>query len=77
MQRVLKPGGKFMCLEFSKPVWPFFRLLYDFYSFHIMPALGGFITGSKTAYTCLPETIRLFLMPDELAKILSKPDSGM
>ncbi len=72
MQRVLKPGGRFMCLEFSKPVCPWFRVLYDFYSFHIMPALGGFITGSKTAYTCLPETIRLFLMPDELAKILEE-----
>lgn len=69
MVRVLKPGGKFLCLEFSRPVWPWFRWLYDFYSFHIMPVLGDLIVGERTAYTCLPETIRLFLLPDELADI--------
>ncbi len=70
MHRVLKPGGKFVCLEFSKPVWPWFRLLYDFYSFHIMPVLGDMIVGTRTAYLCLPETIRLFLTPEELAEVL-------
>ncbi|MEZ4525446.1 MAG: bifunctional demethylmenaquinone methyltransferase/2-methoxy-6-polyprenyl-1,4-benzoquinol methylase UbiE [Desulfobacterales bacterium] len=69
MHRVLKPGGRFLCLEFSKPIWPWFRFLYDFYSFHIMPFLGELIVGSKTAYTCLPETIRLFLLPDELSEV--------
>ncbi|MDM8538820.1 bifunctional demethylmenaquinone methyltransferase/2-methoxy-6-polyprenyl-1,4-benzoquinol methylase UbiE [Desulfobacterales bacterium HSG17] len=72
MHRVLKPGGRFVCLEFSKPVFPWFRLLYDFYSFKIMPWLGDLIVGSKTAYTCLPETIRLFPLPDELSSILEK-----
>jgi demethylmenaquinone methyltransferase/2-methoxy-6-polyprenyl-1,4-benzoquinol methylase len=72
MHRVLKPGGRFLCLEFSKPVWPWFRVLYDFYSFHIMPLLGDLITGKRTAYTCLPETIRLFLMPDELSEIFQQ-----
>ena len=69
MVRVLKPGGTFLCLEFSRPVWPWFRQLYDFYSFHIMPALGNALAGDKKAYTCLPETIRLFLLPDELSDI--------
>lgn len=69
MHRVLKPGGTLMCLEFSKPVWPWFRLLYDFYSFHVMPLLGDLIMGERKAYTCLPETIRLFLMPEELAEV--------
>ena len=69
MVRVLKPGGAFLCLEFSRPVWPWFRWLYDFYSFYIMPVLGNAIAGDKTAYTCLPETIRLFLLPDELSDI--------
>ncbi len=41
MYRVLKPGGKMMCLEFSRPTWPVFRWLYDFYSFHIMPFRGN------------------------------------
>jgi demethylmenaquinone methyltransferase/2-methoxy-6-polyprenyl-1,4-benzoquinol methylase len=70
MHRVLKPGGRFLCLEFSKPVWPWFRALYDWYSFHLMPLLGDLMMGERKAYTCLPETIRLFLMPDELAEVL-------
>ncbi len=70
--RVLKPGGKLMCLEFSKPNAPFFRWLYDIYSFHIMPYLGWLIVGSKRAYTYLPESIRLFPSPKELSVILEK-----
>ncbi len=70
LYRVLKPGGKFMCLEFSKPVNPVFRWLYDFYSFHVMPWIGQIIAGTRSAYLHLPETIRLFPMPDELSEIL-------
>jgi demethylmenaquinone methyltransferase/2-methoxy-6-polyprenyl-1,4-benzoquinol methylase len=70
MYRVLKPGGTLMCLEFSRPVNTVFRLLYDLYSFYIMPIIGQILTGSRTAYTYLPESIRLFPMPDELAAIL-------
>jgi demethylmenaquinone methyltransferase/2-methoxy-6-polyprenyl-1,4-benzoquinol methylase len=68
--RVLKPGGRLMCLEFSRPTAPFFRWLYDVYSFYIMPYLGGLIVGSKQAYTYLPESIRLFPLPEELSGIL-------
>lgn len=70
MHRVLKPGGKLLCLEFSKPVNPVFRTLYDFYSFNVMPLLGQAITGNARAYACLPETIRMFPLPDELSGIL-------
>jgi len=70
MHRVLKPGGKLMCLEFSKPTAPLFRFLYDIYSFKIMPFLGELLAGSRKAYTLLPESIRTFPMPDELADIL-------
>jgi len=70
MQRVLKPGGKFLCLEFSRPTNTVFRALYDFYSFNVMPLLGQLIAGSAESYACLPETIRMFPLPDELAKIL-------
>jgi len=70
MHRVLKPGGKIMCLEFSEPRTPWFRCLYDFYSFHIMPAVGWLLAGSRHAYTYLPESIRLFPAPDELKSIL-------
>ena len=72
MHRVLKPGGKLMCLEFSKPTAPLFRFLYDFYSFKIMPLLGELLAGSRKAYTLLPESIRTFPMPDELAGILKR-----
>lgn len=72
MYRVLKPGGKLMCLEFSKPTNPVFRWLYDFYSFHIMPFLGEMIVGSRKAYTHLPESIRTFPMPDELCTVLER-----
>ena len=71
MNRVLKPGGKMMCLEFSKPASPFFRMLYDFYSFNIIPFLGKSITGFVQAYTHLPESIRTFPVPDELTDILT------
>jgi len=70
MYRVLKPGGTMVCLEFSRPVVPFFRRIYDLYSFHIMPWLGEMFTGSREAYTYLPESIRLFPLPDELKRKL-------
>jgi demethylmenaquinone methyltransferase/2-methoxy-6-polyprenyl-1,4-benzoquinol methylase len=70
MYRVLKPGGKLMCLEFSKPNWPVFRWLYDFYSFYIMPFLGELLVGSRKAYTHLPESIRMFPLPNELSELL-------
>ncbi len=70
MYRVLKPGGKMMCLEFSKPNFAPFRWLYDIYSFYIMPLLGEMIAGSRTAYTHLPETIRMWPLPDELTQLL-------
>lgn len=72
MYRILKPGGKLMCLEFSKPTAPLFRWLYDVYSFHIMPVIGQIIAGNRKAYTHLPESIRMFSMPDELSQLLKK-----
>lgn len=70
IHRILKPGGKFMCLEFSRPTAPLFRWLYDVYSFYIMPFLGKIFVGSKQAYTYLPESIRMFPLPPHIAEIL-------
>ncbi|MCF8069270.1 MAG: bifunctional demethylmenaquinone methyltransferase/2-methoxy-6-polyprenyl-1,4-benzoquinol methylase UbiE [Desulfobacterales bacterium] len=70
--RVLKPEGRMVCLEFSKPKTFWFRLFYDFYSYKIMPLLGALITGSKDAYTVFPESIRIFPLPDEIVSILSE-----
>ena len=72
MYRVLKPGGKMMCLEFSKPTSPLFRWLYDVYSFHVMPAIGEVIAGSSKAYMHLTESIRTFALPNELTDVLKK-----
>ena len=72
MYRVLKIGGKMMCLEFSKPTNPAFRWIYDRYSLHVMPLLGQVLAGTRQAYTHLPESIRMFPLADELAGILAQ-----
>jgi demethylmenaquinone methyltransferase/2-methoxy-6-polyprenyl-1,4-benzoquinol methylase len=72
LHRVLKKGGKMMCLEFSKPTAPLFRRLYDLYSFHVMPWLGQVIAGSRQAYTHLPESIRTFPLPPEIIRTLNR-----
>lgn len=71
MHRVLKPGGRLLCLEFSRPANRLFRALYDVYSFSVMPLLGALLAGSSQSYACLSETIRMFPLPDELSSILS------
>lgn len=72
MRRVLKPGGKLLCLEFSRPTNTVFRSFYDFYSFNVMPLLGRLIVGSAESYACLPETIRMFPLPQELSALLTE-----
>jgi demethylmenaquinone methyltransferase/2-methoxy-6-polyprenyl-1,4-benzoquinol methylase len=71
MHRVLRPGGRLMCLEFSQPANPLFRRLYDFYSFRVMPLAGRLAVGSRQAYTYLPESIRRFARPEELNALLT------
>lgn len=63
--RVLKPGGQLTILEFSRPVFPGLRLLYDWYSRRVLPRIGAWISGDASAYTYLPESIRAF--PDQPA----------
>lgn len=60
--RVLKPGGRFLCLEFSRP-WALVRPFYDAYSFHVIPRLGAWVAKEPAAYTYLVESIRAF--PDQ------------
>ncbi len=66
--RVLKPGGQFMCLEFSKPVLPLFDVVYDAYSFNVIPAMGEIITGDRASYQYLVESIRRFPDQERFAK---------
>jgi len=67
MRRVLRAGGVAAILEFSQPPNPAFASLYRFYSEHILPRIGGAISGSKDAYTYLPESVRKFPSAHELA----------
>jgi demethylmenaquinone methyltransferase/2-methoxy-6-polyprenyl-1,4-benzoquinol methylase len=61
--RVLKPGGRFLCLEFSAVEVPLLDRLYDTYSFNVIPALGGLVAGDSDSYRYLVESIRRF--PDQ------------
>lgn len=58
--RVLKPGGHFLCLEFSKMDMPLFDKAYDFYSFHVIPQIGACVTQDADSYRYLVESIRKF-----------------
>jgi demethylmenaquinone methyltransferase/2-methoxy-6-polyprenyl-1,4-benzoquinol methylase len=64
-RRVLKPGGRFLCLEFSRPIVEPLRKLYDAYSFKVIPAIGARVTGDRASYQYLVESIRRF--PDQRA----------
>ena len=67
MRRVLGPGGTAAILEFSQPPNGVFASLYDFYARRILPSIGGALSGSKDAYTYLPESVRKFPLAEELA----------
>ncbi|MCA3720950.1 class I SAM-dependent methyltransferase [Phenylobacterium sp.] len=62
-RRVLKPGGRFLCLEFSRPPAPALARLYDAYSFRVIPFMGERIAGDRDSYQYLVESIRRF--PDQ------------
>ncbi|MBF0094356.1 MAG: bifunctional demethylmenaquinone methyltransferase/2-methoxy-6-polyprenyl-1,4-benzoquinol methylase UbiE [Alphaproteobacteria bacterium] len=66
--RVLKPGGRFMCLEFSRVVLPVLRELYDRYSFAVLPRMGRIVAGDGDAYQYLVESIRRFPPQEELSR---------
>lgn len=63
MTRVLKPGGKLMVLEFSKPTNPLLSKAYDLYSFNALPLMGQLIAGDSASYQYLAESIRMH--PDQ------------
>ncbi|MCK6450783.1 MAG: class I SAM-dependent methyltransferase [Alphaproteobacteria bacterium] len=71
IRRVLRPGGRFLCLEFSRCVVPGLDRLYDLYSFAVLPRLGQVVTGDADAYRYLVESIRRFPPQEELARHLT------
>ena len=68
--RVLKPGGRFLCLEFSGVDVPGLDALYNFYSFNIIPTLGRVVTGDADSYRYLVESIRRFPSREAFADML-------
>jgi demethylmenaquinone methyltransferase / 2-methoxy-6-polyprenyl-1,4-benzoquinol methylase len=68
--RVLKPGGRFLCLEFSTVDVPGLDRLYDFFSFNVIPPLGGMVTGDAESYRYLVESIRQFPKASAFAEMI-------
>ena len=74
-RRVLKPGGRFLCLEFSQVVAAPLAALYDAYSFRVLPAIGAVVAGDRDAYRYLVESIRCFPDQERFAAMIA--DSGL
>ncbi|MGH7098352.1 MAG: class I SAM-dependent methyltransferase [Stellaceae bacterium] len=70
-RRVLRPGGRFLALEFTPAVLPPFQPLYDLYSFAVLPLMGRIITGEGAAYRYLVESIRRFPRQGELSAMIT------
>jgi demethylmenaquinone methyltransferase/2-methoxy-6-polyprenyl-1,4-benzoquinol methylase len=71
-RRVLKPGGRFLCLEFSRVVIPVLDRLYDSYSFRVVPLLGRWVADDEEAYLYLAESIRRFPAQENFAAMIAE-----
>jgi demethylmenaquinone methyltransferase/2-methoxy-6-polyprenyl-1,4-benzoquinol methylase len=63
IRRLLRPGGRAVILEFSKPVVPVFREAFNFYFANVLPRIGGLVSGATGAYSYLPASVKAF--PDQ------------
>ena len=75
-RRVLKPGGRFLCLEFSHVAVPALAGLYDAYSFQVLPAIGALVAGDGDAYRYLAESIRKFPDQQRFKAMIAKAGLG-
>ncbi|MBS0472502.1 MAG: bifunctional demethylmenaquinone methyltransferase/2-methoxy-6-polyprenyl-1,4-benzoquinol methylase UbiE [Proteobacteria bacterium] len=75
-RRVLKPGGRFLCLEFSRVDVPGLDTLYDAYSLNVLPRLGQMVAGDAEAYRYLAESIRRFPPQQAFAKMIGQAGLG-
>ena len=75
-RRVLKPGGRYLCLEFSRPVTEALRSAYDLYSFKAIPAIGQVVARDRESYQYLVESIRRFPDQPTLAGMLGEAGFG-
>ncbi len=74
-RRVLRPGGRFLCLEFARLALPLLAPAYDAYSFRVLPALGRAVAGDGAAYRYLAESIRRFPDQERFAALIG--DAGL
>ncbi|WMC10789.1 bifunctional demethylmenaquinone methyltransferase/2-methoxy-6-polyprenyl-1,4-benzoquinol methylase UbiE [Oceanimonas pelagia] len=72
MQRVLKPGGRLLVLEFSKPQHEVMSKLYDFYSFNVLPKMGALVAQDSDSYQYLAESIRMHPDQDTLKQMMEE-----
>ena len=70
--RVLKPGGRAVILELGIPDKPFIKTLYDIYFRHILPLIGGIISGNRAAYRYLPESVYAFPRPETFCAMMER-----
>lgn len=70
LRRVVRPGGRVIHLELSKPTLPVFRTLYRIYFFHLVPLVGAALARSRAAYTYLPNSLTPFPDADELSEVM-------
>ena len=71
-RRVLRPGGRVVCLEISKPPRNLLRPFFLLYFNHLVPIAGGIISGQRDAYTYLPQSVNEFLTPQELQAVMER-----
>ncbi len=72
MARVLKPGGRAVCLEIARPTSRLSGAFYGLWFDRIVPKVGGMISGDPQAYAYLPESVKAFVAPNELAVIMER-----
>lgn len=72
LQRILKPEGKLIVLEFSQPIVPGFRQMFQFYFKNVLPKIGGAVSGSQGAYEYLADSVSRFPNQKELEKMMLK-----
>lgn len=72
LARTIKPGGKVVILEFSRPRNRAFRALYEFYSYKILPRIGGLVSRDKRAYEYLPASVGEFPAPEVFLKMMGE-----
>jgi demethylmenaquinone methyltransferase/2-methoxy-6-polyprenyl-1,4-benzoquinol methylase len=72
MYRVVKPGGRVVCLEITRPTLPLFRSLFGLYFYRVVPWMGGLVSGHRDAYVCLPHSLTGFLTPEEVKAVMAE-----